>query len=180
MKTDIDMSDFRLRVSSFYTTKLETQRSLFLFFVNPSHHTTHTTKAERRAQESPRCQRRQRVARRPKVASKEKTRPLPPLVSGGSSPCKKCNRSHAHAAANKPLTTHTTHEHRASNGAKATRLNSRSRRRRPQAAAQRRTSALEPAAHQRNWLPPRENDSHRSSSRLKGGSARVVPVPQPC
>jgi len=79
--------------------------------------------------------------------------------------CKQFNRSHAHAAANKPLTTYTTHEHRASNGAKTTTLNSRSRRRRPQAAAQRCTSALEPAAHQRNWPPPRENDSHRSSSR---------------
>jgi len=94
------------------------------------------------------------------------------------STCKKFNRSHAHAAANKPLTTHTTHEHRASNGAKTTTLNSRSRRRRPQAAAQRCTSALEPAEHQRNWPPPRENNSHRSSSRLKGGSARLVPVPQ--
>jgi len=41
----------------------------FVFFVDPSYHTTHTTKAERRAQESPRRQRRQRVARRPKVAS---------------------------------------------------------------------------------------------------------------
>jgi len=37
--------------------------------------------------------------------------------------CQKFNRSHAHAAANKPLTTHTTHEHRASNGAKTTTLN---------------------------------------------------------
>ena len=72
----------------------------------------------------------------------------------------KFNRSHAHAAANKPLTTHTTHEHRASNGAKTTTLNSRSRRRRPQAAAQRCTSALEPTAHQRNWPPSHSCEHH--------------------
>jgi len=52
-------------------------------FFNPSQHTTHTTKAERRAKESPRRLRRRRVASRPEVASREKTRPPP--VSGGSS-----------------------------------------------------------------------------------------------
>ena len=40
-------------------------------------HTTHTTKAERRAKEPPRRPRRRRVAIRPNVASKEKTRPPP-------------------------------------------------------------------------------------------------------
>jgi len=52
--------------------------------VNPSYHTTHTTKAARSAQEPPRRPRRRRVARRSEVASREKTRPPP--VSGGSSP----------------------------------------------------------------------------------------------
>jgi len=56
----------------------------FFFFFNPSYHTTHATQAERRVQESPRRQRHQRVARRPKVASREETRPPP--VSGGSCP----------------------------------------------------------------------------------------------
>jgi len=45
-----------------------------IVLVNPSYHITHTTQTERRAQESPGRQRRQRVARRPKVASREKTR----------------------------------------------------------------------------------------------------------
>jgi len=64
----------------------------------------------------------------------------------------------------------TTNVYRASNG---TTTLSRSRRRRPQAAAQRCASALEPAARQRNRPPPRENDSYRGSSRLKGGSAAI-------
>ena len=49
----------------------------------PSYHTTHTTKAERRAEESHRRRRRRLVFTRPRVASKEKTRPPPvyfPLV----------------------------------------------------------------------------------------------------
>jgi len=54
------------------------RRRDFLFLaVHPSYHTTHTTKAERRAEESHWRQRRQRVANRPTVASKDKTRPLP-------------------------------------------------------------------------------------------------------
>jgi len=47
--------------------------SSFSFFFNPAYHTTHTTQAERRARESPRRHRCQRVARRPEVASREKT-----------------------------------------------------------------------------------------------------------
>ena len=39
---------------------------------NPSEHTTHTTIAERSAEEPPRSPRRRRVARRPEVASREK------------------------------------------------------------------------------------------------------------
>jgi len=54
--------------------------------------------------------------------------------------CQKINRLHAHARDSR---TNPSHEHRASNG--STTLDSRSRRRRPQAAAQRCASALEPA-----------------------------------
>ena len=42
---------------------------IYIYIVNPSYHTTHTTKAERRAEEPLWRQRRQRVARRPEAAS---------------------------------------------------------------------------------------------------------------
>jgi len=42
------------------------------FFVESFIHATHTTKAERIAEESPRRPRRRRVARRPSAASREK------------------------------------------------------------------------------------------------------------
>jgi len=44
---------------------------IYLYILITLHITTHTTKAERRSQELPRRQRRQRVAIRPKVTSKE-------------------------------------------------------------------------------------------------------------
>jgi len=42
---------------------------IFIYFYNPSQHTTHTTKAESRAEESLRRHRHRRVARRPEIAS---------------------------------------------------------------------------------------------------------------
>jgi len=53
-------------------------RSVLCFY--PAYYTTHTTQAERRAQESPEHQRRQREARRQEVASREKNRPPGPGV----------------------------------------------------------------------------------------------------
>jgi len=61
--------------------------------------------------------------------------PLSPYVKRAT------GHTHTHTAAEQ----NRSHEHRASNG--ATTLHSRSRRRRPQAAAQRCASALEPASH---------------------------------
>jgi len=62
----------------------------FFFFSESFTHTTHTTKAERSAEEPPRRPRCRRVARRPEVATREKTRPPP--VSGGSSPWAKSRK----------------------------------------------------------------------------------------
>jgi len=88
--------------------------------------------------------------------------PVSPVAHG----CENINRSHTHTTAEQ--TTHTNTEQQ-SNG--ATTLNSRSRRRRPQAAAQRCASALEPAhgcggTHERASFPTRPCRLDRHHERL--------------